>query len=122
MSVCGEHHEIGARFVSDFLEMNGWNTYYVGANLCHTELHGVLNRYRPDLLAMSVTMNFNTDSARNLIEIVRSGNSAVDLKVMVGGQAIQRVKNLWMDLGANATAGNSEEAVRVANDLVKHSS
>jgi methanogenic corrinoid protein MtbC1 len=30
--VSGELHELGIRMVSDFLEMEGWDTYYLGAN------------------------------------------------------------------------------------------
>ena len=28
----GELHEIGIRMVADFFEMEGWDTYYLGAN------------------------------------------------------------------------------------------
>lgn len=31
--VPGELHEMGARVVADFFEMNGWDTYYLGANM-----------------------------------------------------------------------------------------
>jgi MerR family transcriptional regulator, light-induced transcriptional regulator len=55
MSACapGEIHELGARMVADFFEMEGWDTHHLGANMRATALVDYVAQHRPDLLALS---------------------------------------------------------------------
>ena len=65
--VGGELHELGARMVADFLEMDGWETYYVGANTPADSLIETLQDKRPDLLGLSVTMSYNVPEVSELL-------------------------------------------------------
>jgi methanogenic corrinoid protein MtbC1 len=117
MTACGELHEIGIRFITDFLEMDGWNTYYLGRNLCNRDVVRALDRYSPDLLAVSVTMDSNVDMSQYLIESIRSSGPSDTPKIMVGGYPFQQVPDLWRKIGADATSGNAKDAIAVAAGL-----
>lgn len=120
-SVGGELHEIGARMVSDFLEMDGWDTYYVGANTPADSLIEMINDKKPDVVGLSVTMSFNIPELKALIERIYQ---EVDiernaLKVVVGGRPFIVAADLWKKLGdVDGFAENLESAVELVNQLV----
>jgi MerR family transcriptional regulator, light-induced transcriptional regulator len=57
--VNGELHELGIRMVADILEMEGWDTYYLGANTPLKSLLESLSRYQAEVLCISATINYN---------------------------------------------------------------
>jgi len=115
--VCGEFHVIGPRMVADFLEMDGWDTFFLGGNLCAQHALRALGEQPPELLALSVTIPQNVGSARELISSLRESTLLSRVKVIVGGQAFSESPQLWQDIGADAMARNPQEAVDIANRL-----
>ena len=118
LSVGDELHEIGIRMIGDFLEMEGWRVYHVGINLLHEDILKALNTTRADLLAVSTTMNFNLNSVADLIRAVLSEDVTKHVKILVGGQAFRRDKNLWIKVGADGYASDENEAAEAAESLV----
>src|SRR5690606_1855997 len=55
-SISGELHELGIRMVTDFFEMDGWDTYYLGASMPDRQLIEALIEHNADVLAISVTL------------------------------------------------------------------
>lgn len=108
-----EYHEIGCWMVSDMLEMDGWRVRYLGANTPAEELMDYLRDDPPDLLALSVTMPFNIDRAADLVRALRADPDLASIRILLGGAAIGSVDGLWRRLGADATASDAAEAVRV---------
>ncbi|MEI7983401.1 MAG: cobalamin-dependent protein, partial [Bacteroidota bacterium] len=83
--VSGELHEIGARMVTDFFEMEGWDTYYLGANMPVDGLIRFLGEIKPQILAISATMTFHVSAAEEMIRRIRSTPEiSSDLKIIVG--------------------------------------
>ena len=69
--VSGEQHQIGARMLADFLEMAGWDTFFLGAD---TPISGTLQQVAeraPHVLALSVTMPFHVQAVADLIARIR---------------------------------------------------
>jgi len=62
--VGGELHELGARMVADFLEMDGLETYYISANTPADSLIDAIQEKQPDLVGLSVSMSFNVPEAK----------------------------------------------------------
>lgn len=54
-SVSNELHELGIRMVSDFFEMEGWNTYYLGASTSNEGVADMISNVDADILAISTT-------------------------------------------------------------------
>ncbi len=81
-----EYHQIGARIVADTLELAGWQVQFVGAGASEDALVKVVSTRKPDLLALSVSLEAHLDQlwtlAPRLRPLVRSR------RIVVGGQAI----------------------------------
>ncbi len=117
VSVSGESHSLGIRMVSDFLEMAGWESYFLGSGLPVVEILRALEDYRPDLLALSATMRFNVEAAGTLIRTVRQTPGIRQPTIMVGGRAFAPAAALWRRVGADGCAASAPEAVEVAARL-----
>lgn len=54
-----EHHQIGIKMVSDIFELNGWSSFFLGANTPTNELMSFTQYIKPDMLAISQTIYSN---------------------------------------------------------------
>ena len=116
-SVSGELHEIGIRMVSDFFEMEGWDTYFYGANTPVKDLVNAVKEKNPDLVAVSTTIPTNLDSAITIINSIKSSSENNRVKIMVGGYPFNKDIELWKKVGADCFASDAESAVNVAGEL-----
>jgi len=114
----GDLHEIGLRMVADLFEIDGWNVIYLGANTPTTDLIELLDRRRPDLLALSVNTGLTLRDAGELVEQIRATSSLAEMKVLMGGPPFRLATDLWQALGADGYATSCTEAVSVGNQLV----
>ena len=116
--VGGELHEIGIRMVADFFEMEGWDTYYLGANTPAETIVQTIDKQQADLLALSATMTFHVSVLADLINRVRATASGQQVKILVGGYPFNISDGLWQRLGADGTARNAQDAIDLADQLV----
>jgi methanogenic corrinoid protein MtbC1 len=117
--VGGELHEIGIRMVSDFFEMEGWDTYYLGANTPLESVLKIIVDQKPELICLSATMTFHVGQVAQKIARIRElENDQKRLAIMVGGYPFNVAPGLWKKVGADAWAGDAQEAVEVANRLL----
>jgi len=117
-SVSGELHELGIRMVSDFFEMEGWHTYYLGANTPKQGVVDMINESDTDVLAISTTIYFHIPKVAELIEFVRTNVSSNKLKIMVGGNAFNMNPLLWQQVKADAYAANAQDAINQSKKLI----
>lgn len=117
-SVGGELHEVGVRMVADFFEMDGWETYYLGANVPDPALLQAIERYDPDLIGLSATIGYHVGRIAELVELVRGHPRAGRVKIIVGGSPFNHEPDLWKDVGADGWANDANEAIRVGRQLV----
>lgn len=112
--IAGDLHEVGLRMVTDFFEMEGWDTYYLGAN---TPLAGILHTLRarkPHLLLVSATMAYHVRAITELISAIRADEALKELKIMVGGCPFNAAPELWKEIGADAFAQDATGALDTA--------
>jgi methanogenic corrinoid protein MtbC1 len=114
--VSGDLHEIGVRMISDFFEMEGWDTFYVGANAPKADLLRTLAERRADVLAVSATMTFHVRAVADLIAGVHEAHGD-RVKVLVGGYPFNVDPGLWRTVGADASARDAAEAIELAGGL-----
>jgi methanogenic corrinoid protein MtbC1 len=118
IAVCGEFHEIGARMVADFMEMDGWATFFLGNNLCSEDIVKAAVDHKPDVLALSATMFFNVEPIARAIRVLRTVERLNKLVILAGGRPFNQDPELWKKVGADGSASSAEEAVKLANRLV----
>ena len=104
--------------ISDFFEMDGWDTFYVGASTPADAIVDLLLARRADLLAVSATMTGHVRTVVQLIAEVRQGLGAVPIRIMVGGYPFNVAPGLWKTVGADGFAPDANAAVRIGTDLV----
>ncbi len=110
----GELHEIGARMVADIFEMEGWNSYYFGANTSIDNLIDNIKKHQPNIVAISATMIFNISTVSKIIQTIREFDSLNKIKILVGGYPFLIAKDLWKDIGADGFASDALAAVEIA--------
>jgi MerR family transcriptional regulator, light-induced transcriptional regulator len=113
--VSGELHEIGARMLCDLLEMEGWNTIYLGANVPAAGVVGILRDNHCNILAVSASMTFHIPAVRETIKAVRA--ACPETKILVGGYAFKIAPNLWRNVGADYWTRNASEAISLIGGL-----
>jgi diguanylate cyclase (GGDEF)-like protein len=93
-AVEGEQHALGLRMAADVIELAGYETIYLGADVPTADLLGVVTARAPDLVALAATM---PDSAAALDRaITRIQDADPSASVLFGGQ------------GARARQGNGD--------------
>jgi methanogenic corrinoid protein MtbC1 len=117
-SIGGELHEIGIRMVSDFFEMDGWNTYYLGANSPTRSILEAVEQNKASILALSIAMPYHGRALKQTIDEIRAHPLGSNLKILVGGNALIRRNGDFGAFGADGFAADAESAVILANKLI----
>jgi methanogenic corrinoid protein MtbC1 len=118
-AVYGESHVIGARMVSDLLEMDGWDVYHLGGNLSIRHAMRSLMDRPAHLLALSVSLAQNLGAAEDLITSVRGEKALRRMKILVGGRAFHAMPGLWREVGADGAAPDAASAPAEAGRLLE---
>lgn len=116
--VGGELHEISLRMVSDFFEMEGWDTYYLGSSTPASSVVRAVIERKADLLLISATMSFNVKLVANLIDQMRAADPDRRVKILVGGYPFNLDPELWRRVGADGTAPDASQAIALAARLM----
>ena len=70
-SVGAELHDVGIRMVADFFRMDGWETYYLGANTPVQSILAAVQERKADLITLSTTMPRHLPDVQYLIRSLR---------------------------------------------------
>jgi methanogenic corrinoid protein MtbC1 len=111
--VGSELHEMGIRMVSDLFEFNGWDSYYLGAAVPKDSLLNAIEEYKPDLVALSVTMPFHLPLCHEIVLAVKERFK--DTKIAVGGRAFFSTQDIWKKWGADIFTENAIQLVHWAD-------
>ena len=114
-----EFHEVGARMISDQLEMDGWQVDYLGANSPAHDLLALLRQMPPFLLGFSIVVPFNIEAVRRIIEEIRADEILKNIKIMVGGPVFSLEPELCRKIGADGYATSGGQAVELARQWWK---
>lgn len=82
-----ENHQIGIKMISDVIEMNGWNTFFLGSNVPTREVLMFSKTVSIDLLAISSSIYFHLPELIGLIHTYRA--EFPNTPILVGGQAFK---------------------------------
>jgi MerR family transcriptional regulator, light-induced transcriptional regulator len=114
-----ERHQLGLRMLCDLLELEGWETTYLGAAVPIESLVGLVNRHQPDAVAISATISPHIPRVRDAISAIRNANLAKQPVIAVGGRVFLADPALAERVGADLTASDAAEAVRELNQRVR---
>ena len=83
-----EHHQIGARMVSDIFEIHGWEVLFLGANTPRHDLVNYIKMMQPNLVAISLSIYFHLPTFEETIGLIRK--ECPNIHIITGGQAFTR--------------------------------
>jgi methanogenic corrinoid protein MtbC1 len=97
--------------------MEGWDTYFLGANMPPESILQTVEERQAHLLAISATMTYHVGRVRELIQMLREGVSNPP-RVLVGGYPFNMAAGLWQSLGADGSAPDAQGALLAAERLM----
>lgn len=115
--VNNELHEVGIRMIADILESEGWDTYYLGANVPTYDIIEFVSEKNPNIVALSCTMTFHLHKIIDAIKEIKHIAKINDAKILVGGYPFNIDKNLWEKIGADLYAPNAIETCKLLQNL-----
>jgi methanogenic corrinoid protein MtbC1/DNA-binding XRE family transcriptional regulator len=113
--VAGEQHTLGAKMIAELLYVDGWTVDYLGPNVPADSLVQFIIRTNPSLIAISMVLSDNSDTASATLAAVRIANKSVP--ILLGGPAIG-TEEIGFAMGANAVVHDAVSAVTIARELV----
>ncbi len=114
--LCGDAQgeELGGQIVADLFEASGYEVKFLGGGIPNDEVNHLVGLWQPELLVMFATLPTEMPLARQLIDHLRSHNSAPQMQVMCCGGIYKRAPGLGEEVGADLVAGDAADAVYVA--------
>lgn len=110
--VDAERHEVGLRMVCDLLEIEGWDTTYLGATVPAESLVALVAARRPDVVALSISLAHHASRLRATIGALRERMGDATPLVIVGGRPFLADPSLREGVGADMVALDAGEAVQ----------
>lgn len=116
-SVGNEYHIIGIRFVNDMFRLKGWKTYFLGSGAPNNEILSAVQKYEPDFVALSATMDIYLYILKNLIINIKDIKK--DTKVIVGGNVFNHDSSLLEYVEADYFAESAEKGIDICEAAIK---
>jgi len=114
-TVFGDIHDIGKSMVSTLLLAEGFEVHDLGVNIKAEEFIEAIEKYQPDILAMSALLTMTAPEQRKVINTLKEKGIREKVKVMVGGGAI--TGEFAQSIGADGYDHTAPGAVKLAKRL-----
>lgn len=111
-----EYHELGARMVTDFFLLNGWQAQFAGANTPRAQIRAAVARMNPAIVAVSISDFYNLVEAGKAIEGLRAlleEKGWDSTRIYVGGGAFASNPDAYKALGADGLLTTYEDIRRL---------
>lgn len=105
-----ERHEVGLRMLCDVLEMEGWDTVFLGSNVPVEDLVEMVRERRPQVVALSASIAPHLARVEQAVRAVRKAVPEDGPLIAVGGRAFHDDPELATRMGADLTAKDAAEA------------
>ncbi len=114
----GSDHSFGTVIVEECFRREGWQTSLLTSATDH-QLINMVSEQHYDVIGLTITREDEMASAPALIGRIRSRSRNPALGVIVGGRIFTQSPELAMQIGADATAADAEQAVKRAEILLR---
>lgn len=111
--VGSELHEMGIRMVSDLFEYDGWDSHYLGAAVPKEAILQSIKDFQPELVCLSVTMPHHLHLCHDIVNGIKE--RFPEIKIAVGGQAINKSGRLWEKWHVNYSSASAPELIQWAD-------
>jgi MerR family transcriptional regulator, light-induced transcriptional regulator len=112
------HHGLGNKIVAQAMLAQGWDVTSLMPQSASELLAGV-GTQRFDLIGLSVGCQVHLHGLARLIEQIRATSQKHDVVVMVGGPVFVQNPHWAIEVGADGTAADAQQAVTLATQLCR---
>jgi methanogenic corrinoid protein MtbC1 len=109
--------ELGAEIVSDLLQADGWEVYFLGGGVPHDEILSLTGQLRPQVLLIFGTKPEDVPQVRKLVELIREIGVCPTMNIVVTGGIYGRADGLWQEVGADRFAPSLQQVCGLLRDL-----
>jgi methanogenic corrinoid protein MtbC1 len=113
-----EYHDLGARMVSDFFTIAGYETIFVGSNTPYQDILYSLQIMKPEIIAISVSNYYNLVAAKRMISEIKQ-ITTLSAKIVVGGYAFHDDDSKYKLIGADYYAKTYDDIIRLTEKGVQ---
>ncbi|MDF2675942.1 MAG: cobalamin B12-binding domain protein [Bacillota bacterium] len=113
-----EYHEIGLRMMSDFFNLNGYDTIFIGTNSPRDQIITAILFSNPKYIAISVTDYYLLFEAQKMIQKIKSTYDK-NIIVIVGGLAFKHNLDSVSIIGGDIYLETYEDVVSLAKEDLK---
>lgn len=104
MCAPGELHDIGIRILSEFLRLEHWEVFHLGANVPAKPAVELCASRKPDVLVISATLPPHIAGVAEVVQLVRGRPELDGMRVIVGGRAFAHHPEIVQFTGADGYA------------------
>jgi trimethylamine corrinoid protein len=116
-TVDGDIHDIGKNILSLLLQANGFEVHDLGRDVSTMNFVDKAQEVNASMIALSSLMTTTRPAQKDVVDLLKAMGLRNKYVVMVGGAP---TTNEWAEeIGADGWAETAEEAVRVAEKIVK---
>jgi len=116
-TVYGDLHDIGKNMVATMLSANSFEVIDLGVNVDSIKFIEAVNKYKPDILAMSALLTTTAPEQEKVILALKKAGMKNKVKVMVGGAPI--TQEFAEKIGANGYEPTAVLAVKLAKKFME---
>lgn len=114
--VDSERHDVGLRMLCDILELDGWDTVYLGSAVPMDHLVRMVCQRHPDAVALSASLAPHLGRVEETVRAIRAACGTRQPVIAVGGRPFAADPELAARVGADLTADDADEAARRLNE------
>ena len=116
MCPANEEHELGARMVSDFFTLSGFDSTFVGARTPLNTVLKAIEVVKPKYICISVTNYYNLVSVKETISTIKDQNDS-DIGFIVGGRAFAASPDAFNSIGADILTQNFDDVKNLDKEV-----
>lgn len=106
-----QSEELAAQIVSDLLDADGYEVFYVGGGIANDEIVAELGRTKVDVLVVFGAVPSTVPQTRLLIDRLHDIGVCPTLQIVVGGGVFNRAEGLAEEIGSDLWASDPEQIV-----------
>jgi len=114
VSPTDEYHEIGARMGSDFFNLCGYETVFVGSNTPKEDLIEGVKAFHPAYVVISATNTYSLVNVKKVVQLLKQ--AVPDVRILASGHAFFADPSRVGDVGAIGLLRSIEDIQALGGD------
>lgn len=114
-----EYHEIGLRMMSDFFDLNGYESIFIGSNTPREQVCVAISQNNPKYVAIGITDFYLMFEAKKLISRIRLKHEN-KIKIILGGSAFLNNPSAIFEIGGDLYLTSYNDIANLAKEDSRH--